>query len=166
MRQHRVDGSETINPVSIANNIAAGERVIVQYSKSPYSTEDLTLLNQLAKAHGRSLEIRFYGHYYETFDASVLRLIPDAQSVSIDCLTRASNLEALSEVRNLAELSLGVFELEDSDVLSYCNPQSLKVLSLGGTRKTNIDLRHLSKSAGLERLHTTGHTRNISTVCS
>lgn len=165
MRQHRIDGSEGVDPASIASHIAAGERVIVQYSKGPYSTQELTLLNRLAKTHGRQLEIRFYGHYFETFDASVLRLIPDARSVSIDCLTNASNLEALSEVRNLVELSLGVFELENADVLSYCDPRSLKVLSLGDTRKANIDLRPLSEFLSLERFHTSGHTKNISTIC-
>jgi hypothetical protein len=166
MKQHRIDGSEDINPVSIAKHIDAGERVIVQYSKSGYSAQQLTLLNQLAKNHGRSFEIRFYGHYSEVFDASVLQFIPDAQCVSIDCLMKASNLEALSQIRSLAELSLGVFELEDADVLSYCNLPSLKVLSLGDTRKCNIDFRHLSKCVDMEQLHTTGHTKNISTICS
>lgn len=166
MKQHRIDGSEDINPVSIAKHIDAGERVIVQYSKSGYSAQQLTLLNQLAKNYGRSFEIRFYGHYSEVFDASVLQLIPDAQCVSIDCLMEASNLEALSSLRNLVELSLGVFELKDPDVLSYCNLPYLKALSLGDTRKCNIDFRHLSKCVDLERFHTTGHTKNISTICS
>jgi hypothetical protein len=128
MRQHRIDGSEDINPVSIAKHIDAGERVIVQFSKGCYSAQQLTLLNQLAKNHGRSFEIRFYGHYSEVFDASVLQWIPDAQCVSIDCLMKASNLEALSKIQTLVELSLGVFDLE--------------------------------------RIHTTGHTRHISTICS
>lgn len=164
--QRRIDGYEDINPVSIAKYIDAGERVIVQYSKSGYSAQQLTLLNQLAKNHGRSFEIRFYGHYSESFDASVLQIIPDAQCVSIDCLMKASNLEALSKIRSLAELRLGVFELEDADVLSYCNLPSLKVLSLEETRRCNIDFRHLSKSVVLEELHTTGHTKNISTICN
>jgi hypothetical protein len=165
MKQHRIDALEEINPSRIAEHIEAGERVIVQYSKSSYSVQQLELLNQLAKSFGRSFEIRFYGHYSEVFDASVLRIIPDAQCVSIDCLMEASNLEALSNIRNLAELSLGVFELTDPNVLRYCNLPSLKVLSLGGTRKCNIDFRHLSTCVDLEMLHTTGHVKNISTIC-
>jgi len=166
MRQHRIDGSEDINTVSIAKHIDAGERVIVQFSKGCYSAQQLTLLNQLAKNHGRSFEIRFYGHYSEVFDASVLQWIPDAQCVSIDCLMKASNLEALSKIQTLVELSLGVFELEDPDILCFCNSPSLKVLSLGDARKCNIDFRHISKCVDLERIHTTGHTRHISTICS
>lgn len=166
MKQHRIDGSEDINPVSIAKHIDAGERVIVQYSKGCYSPQQLTLLNQVAKNHGRNFEIRFYGHYSEVFDASVLQWIPDAQCVSIDCLMKASNLEALTKIHALVELSLGVFELDDPDILRYCNSPSLKVLSLGDARKCNIDFRHLSKCVDLERIHTTGHTKHISTICS
>ena len=166
MKQHRIDGSEDINPVNIAKHIEAGERVIVQYSKNNYSAQQLALLNQLARNFGRSFEIRFYGHYSDVFDASVLQLIPDAQCVSIDCLMDASNLEALSNIRNPVELSLGVFELKDPDVLSYCNLPSLKVLSLGDTRKCNIDFRHLSTCVELEQIYTTGHTKNISTICT
>jgi hypothetical protein len=166
MKQHRIDASDGINPVCIAKHIEAGERVIVQYSRSCYSEQQLNLLNHLAKRFGRSLEIRFYGHYSQVFDASVVRLIPDVQCVSIDCLTEASNLEALSNLQNLVELSLGIFELKDTDILSHCNPLSLKALSLGNTRKCNIDLHHLSKCVNLERLHTTGHTKSISTICN
>lgn len=166
MKQHRIDASEDLNPASIAEHIETGERVIVQYSKSGYSVQQLALLNQLAKDFGRSFEIRFYGHYSEVFDASVLHSIPDAQCLSIDCLMEASNLEALSNIRNLVELSLGVFELKDPDVLRYCSLPSLKVLTLGDTRRCNIDFRHLSTCIDLERLHTTGHTKNISTVCA
>lgn len=166
MKQHRIDSPETIDPVSIAKHIDDGFRVIVQYSKSGYSAQQLAQLNNLAKVHGRNFEIRFYGHYSEVFDASVLRLIPDAQCVSIDCLRNACNLEALSDVQNLTELSLGVFELNDPEVLDYCNPTSLKSLTLGDTRKCNIDIGNLSKSVGLEKFHTAGHTKNISTICS
>ena len=165
MKQHRIDATGDINPASIAQHVQAGERVIVEYSNGDYSAQQLELLNQLAKSFGRSFEIRFYGHYSEVFDASVLRLIPDAQCVSIDCLMEASNLEALSSIKNLAELRLGVFELKDPDVLGYCNISSLKSLSLGNARRCDIDFRHLSKCVELERLHTTGHTKNISVVC-
>ena len=166
MKQYRIDGSEEIDPVSISKHVDAGERVIVQFASSGYSAQQLILLNQLAKNYGRRFEIRFFGHYSEVFDASVLQFIPDAQCISIDCIMKASNLGALSKLSSLTELSPGVFELEDPDVVSYCNLPALKVLSFGDTRKCNIDLRHLSKSINLERLHTTGHTKNISTICS
>ncbi len=112
------------------------------------------------------MEIRFYGHYFEVFDASVLQFLPDVQCILLDCLTKAVNLEALSNLHSLAELALGVFELENPDILSYCNLPTLKVLSVGTTRKCNIDFRHLAKCVDLEQFHTTGQTKNISTICN
>lgn len=166
MKQHRIDSPEVIDPASVAKLIDAGERVIVQYSKRGYSSEQLSHLNQMAKIHGRHFEVRFYGHYSDVFDASVLQLLPDVQCVSIDCLVKASNLEALSGLHNLAELSLGVFELDDASILRYCNRSSLQMLSLGDTRKCNIDLGQLVTCGDLKRLHTTGHTRNIQALCN
>lgn len=166
MKQHRFTDPQNIDPANIAELIEGGSRVIVQYSKSGYCAQQLALLNQLAKTHGRSFEIRFYGHYSEIFDASVLQFIPDAKCVSIDCLLRASNVEALSKIHDLVELNIGVFELEDSEILQHCNYSSLKSLTLGDTKKCNINISHISKCINLERFHTTGHTKNISTICS
>lgn len=105
MKYHRIDGSQDINPASIAEHIHAGERVVVQYSSRRYDAQQLAVLNQLANNHGRSFEIRFFGHDAEVFDASVLQWLPDAQCISIDSIRNASNLESLSKLRNLAELS-------------------------------------------------------------
>src|SRR5687767_53877 len=103
MKQCRINDPAEIDADSIAAEIAAGSRVIVQYSKPSYDKRQLASLNALAKVHGRNLEIRFYGHYSLVFDASVLSSIPDAQSLSIDCLMSASNLDAISQIRSLKE---------------------------------------------------------------
>jgi hypothetical protein len=99
------------------------------------------------------------------FDASALRQIPNAQSVSVDCLMDASGLEALSSLRVLAELRLGVFELKDAEVLRHCARPSLKSLVLGDTRKCSVNLSYLSECTQLEELGTAGHTKNIATIC-
>jgi hypothetical protein len=165
MWQHRIDGFASLDPASIAAHAAAGERVIVHFGRSGYPDAQLAELNRLAKLHGRGLEIRFYGHYGDVFDGAVLRRLPDAMCVSIDCLSRARNLDALSHIDNLQELSLGIFELDDAKVLTYCNPEPMKMLSLGGTRKRNIDLGHLARFRALESLHSTGETKNITAIC-
>ncbi len=56
--------------------------------------------------------------------------------------------------------------MNDPGVLDYFNPTSLKSLILGDTRNCNIDLGNLSNFVELEEFHTTGHTKNISTICS
>nr|WP_315212593.1 hypothetical protein [uncultured Duganella sp.] len=165
MRQQRIDGFTPLDHGSIAAYVAAGERVIVQFGRSGYTNEQLAELNQLAKLHGRGLEIRFFGHYGEVFDGTFLRRLPDSMCVSLDCLSHARNLDALSHIEDLQELRLGVFELDDAEVLARCNAASMKVLSLGATRKRNIDLSHLARFAALESLHSTGETKNIEAIC-
>lgn len=165
MRHHRIDGFTPLDSATIAAHVAAGERVIVQFGRSGYTDEQLAELNQLAKLHGRGLEIRFYGHYGHVFDGAVLRRLPDARCVSIDCLSHARNLDALSHIEGLQELRLGVFELDNAEVLAHCNPAPMKRLSLGETRKRNIDLSNLARFAALESLHSTGATKNIAAIC-
>lgn len=165
VRRYSIDGFTLPDSAIIAARVAAGERVVVQFGRSGYTDEQLAELNQLAQLHGRDLEIRFYGHYGEVFDGAVLRRLPDAMCVSLDCLTHACNLDTLSHIEDLQELRLGVFELDVSEVLAYCNPNSMKKLSLGETRKRNIDLSNLARFEALESLHSTGETKNITSIC-
>ncbi len=82
MKQHRITDPDSIDAVKIQQLIQEGQRVIVQFSRSGYRISLIKELNELAGLHARNFEIRFYGHYSEEFDASVLRLIPEAMCVS------------------------------------------------------------------------------------
>jgi len=153
-----------LDPATIATHVAAGEKVTAQFGQSGYTDEKLAELNRLAKVHGRGFEIRFYGHYREEFDGAVLRRLPDAVCLSIDCLSHVRNLNVLAHIEGLQELRIGVFELDDPDVLALCNPATIKALSLGETRRRNIDLSILARFSALERLHSTGETKNIAAI--
>lgn len=165
MRIHRIDNPARIDAQEIASHIAAGTRVIVQFARTSYTEEQLANLNELARQHGRNLTIRFYGHYAEVFDASVLQHLPDAQCVSMDCITKASNLDALSHLLDIKELRLGVFELDNADILKTINLGSLEALMLDDTRNCRIDLSALAGCGQLQRLTSAGHSRNIATIC-
>jgi protein phosphatase 1 regulatory subunit 7 len=165
MKHFRLNGDEEIDVSVLERHIGDGAKVVVQFSQSGYSKKKLVLLNQLASSHGRNFEIRFYGHYFESFDASVLKHIPEARCLSIDCLTTAKNLENLAGLQKLEELSIGIFELDYPDILSYCTSANLKVLSIGPTRKSNIDLARVGDWQGLQALYVNGHSRNVSAVC-
>ena len=165
MRTHRIDSPAEIDAQEIARHIAAGTRVIVQFARTGYTAQQLDTLNELARQHGRDLTIRFYGHYNGDFDASALQHLPDAQCVTMDCLTKASNLDALSQLHNLKELRLGVFELDNADILKTINLGSLEALMLGETKNCRIDLAALAACGRLQRLDTVGHTRNIASIC-
>jgi hypothetical protein len=60
MFRRRIDGFTPLDPAVIAAHAAAGERIIVQFGRSGYTDEQLAELNQLAKLHGRALEILPY----------------------------------------------------------------------------------------------------------
>ena len=164
MRQHRITDPDSIKPSEIKRLVEEGWRVIVQFSRSGYRVSLIEELNELSKVHGRGLEVRFFGHYSEQFDASVLETLPDAMCISVDCLTRARNLETITALANLKELNLGVFELDAQEILSLSSIRGLESLVLGETRKSNIDLSYLRDCPALQRFHTTGHTKNISSI--
>lgn len=164
MKQHRINDPDSVDPSEIKRLIKEGHRVIIQFSRPGYRISLIEELNQLAGLHGRSVEIRFYGHHAEDFDASILRSIPAAACVSVDCLSRASNLDAMGALVNLKELRLGVFELDARDVLSFVPKGGLESLALGDTRKSNIDLSHLRDCQALRRFHTTGQVKNIDSL--
>lgn len=162
---HRINNPASVDAARIAALIDAGDEVVVQYSEPCYEDHDLVSLNDLAKLYGRDLEIRFYGHSDSSFDATVLGFLRDAQRISLDCLRSARNLEHLKYLEGLKVLNLGVYELSDEHVLGSLNLPSLESLTLGDTRKSNIDLAHLARCVKLTRLHTTGHTKNIEVIC-
>lgn len=160
MSYHRITDPSAINRSEIIKRIEDGHRVIIQFSKPSYSTQLLRELNELSKSLGREFEIRFYGHSGE-FDCSLLQYIPDAPSISIDCMTKVKNLESLSALRNLKKFHLDVFEMDMPDILSESSLQQVESLILGSTRKSNIDLGHLSNFKNLKTFHTTGHDHNL-----
>lgn len=165
MRTHRIDGFTPLDLDDIAARTAAGERVIVQFNQRGYTDDQLDALNHLAKHYGSAFEIRFYGHEGQVFDGAVLRRLADAACVSVDCMAHARNLDSLAHLGNLQELSLGVFELDDVNVLAHCNAASLRLLSLSETRRRAINLAPLARCTALETLYLSGETKNMEVLC-
>jgi hypothetical protein len=166
MKFERITDPDRIDPIKVDSLIAEGFHIIVQYSSPIYDQSTLDAINAIARKHTHNLEIRFYGHYSSGFDASVLKFIPEVRHLSIDCLHKVTNLVKLSHLKKLRELSLGVYELEENDILSLESLWSLESLRLGDTRNSRIDLSHLSGYTGLKHLCTSGHTKNIQSISS
>lgn len=166
MVNNRITNPAIINADSVIEQVSAGNRVTIQYSSPIYDMRQLDLVNALAKRLGRNLELRFYGHYSTNFDGSVLSAVPDVQCLAVDCMMKASNLDALSKIYALKELSLGVFEIEDNNILMKCNLESLESIRLGDTKGGGINLSVLAACKMLSQFHTAGHFRNISAIAS
>ncbi len=146
--------------------LAAREPLIAQFDAPNYSADQLSLVDSLCADFGALLEVRFFGHYHSVFDFRALDLLPHVANLAVDCLQRADNTEALSELAHLERLSLGVFELEDREILKSPNLRSLRELAIGDTRHKAIDLSFLSAFSKLDTLFIYGHHRGLGALAS
>ncbi|MCC7703687.1 hypothetical protein IGS59_15670 [Janthinobacterium sp. GW460P] len=160
----RIHNPPSIDAAALRAAIAADGKVIVQFGEHFAPEPLLADLDALAAACGAALEIRFYGYHFTPFDAAILRDLPHAANLSLDCHTSAVNLQTLGELPHLQRLQLGVYEMQEHDILALENLRTLEYLSLGETRKANIDLAPLRHWPQLAQLHTTGHVKNIDAI--
>jgi hypothetical protein len=105
--------------------------------------------------------VRFYGYYDSTFDANILRQIPAVKSLAIDSLKSADGLGALRELNEIEELSLGVHENLPADILALPNLVRLRKLTVGESRKKDIDLSPVARFPELETLTVLAQTKGL-----
>lgn len=160
----RIQNPAYVDHTEIGGEIAAGHRVILQFSEPAYTSPLLQAANEACKRFGPDLEIRFYGHYKGAFDAAALDHLPDAEALSIDCLMRATGLERLASHRPLRRLSLGVFDGLDPGLLRSIDLSALERLVVSETRKHDLDLSPIASASCLRELFINGHTRGIASL--
>lgn len=161
---YSVTDPEQIDTDAIHAAIAAGKRVLVQFSNLGDPWPLLADLDALAASCGPELTIRIYGYHFEVFDAAILRALPHVASLSIDCHEQAVNLDVLGELPRLKRLSLGVYQMAHADILQLDNLRSLEYLNLGESASNNIDLAPLRHYTQLSCLVIEGHATHIDTL--
>lgn len=161
----RIDDPTAIDTENIDREISTGNHIIVQFSDHSYTDQKLSQLNKLCREHGDNIEIRFYGHYSSFFNFSELLKLDNVQHLSVDCLEAASNIVELTKLPNLKRLSLGVFNLADTEFLKYDNLKNLAELRLAPTKK-GLNLVYLQEYTSLKDLAITEHTKNIEAIGS
>ena len=144
--------------------LGRGVNPTIQFSKPGYSPGLLQEINNLCSEYGENLEVRFYGHYSDTFDASVVRHLPDVHWLSVDCLMRICNADEIARIRNLRKLSFGVYEFDNPDFLATLNLTQLRRLALSDNKHKNFDLSPLAHCAELEEFFLNDHTKNITAI--
>lgn len=162
--QKRIDNPEKIDRLLIEKELNEGKLIIVQFSGKLYSDEILAELNELCLAYDDNFNIRFYGHYQASFDCKILLKLPDVKALWLDCLCKVDNLEVIADLKNLTRLSLGIFELRETEVLKSDNFFNLKRLIIGETRTKALNLDYLENYTSLNQLVICGHTKNIDVV--
>lgn len=157
----RINNPSTLNAASIANDLALGKEVILQFSQVP-SDRLLSGINALCAAHTNQLTVRFYSA--EGFNCKCLQHLANVKSLEVDCITRVSNIASLTELKHLSKLSLGVYELKETEILESDNFKHLIALSIGATKTKSLNLEHLKNLTQLKWLFIEGHTKNIQAI--
>lgn len=162
--QNRINNPEKIDRLLINKDLKDGKLVIVQFSDKLYSEKVLADLNELCLEYDDNFSVRFYGHYQGSFDCKTLLKLANIKALLLDCILKADNLEVLTELKNLRRLSLGVFELKETEIFQADNLQNLKELIIGETRTKALNLEYLENYTDLNYLIICGHTKNIDVV--
>ena len=148
----------------IKNEIESNKKVSINFSENCYSNKVLSELNNLCSKYSSDFGIRFYGHYYETFDFEILKKIPNVKWLETDCLTDTKNVETITELKYLEKLSFGVLDLQEKEILSSENLKNLKELILGETKTKALNLKYLEDYKKLKYLIIGEHTKNIDSL--
>jgi len=162
--QNRINNPRLIEPTYIDAELKSGNEVIVQFSERSYNDKKLEELNELCGRYGKDFEIRFYGHYSSCFDFKTLLKIPNVKSLYVDCLMKADNIESLCQLENLQKLSLGVFELKETEILNSENLRKLEELIITETKTRAFNLHYLKHYKNLKFLIVADHTKNIESI--
>ncbi|MFN8356428.1 MAG: hypothetical protein U0Y10_18370 [Spirosomataceae bacterium] len=159
-----IDNPESIDKEFIESELKAGKEVNVQFSEKNYTDEILSDIDNLCKKNDENLCIRFYGHYSDNFDCNTVLKIPNVKCLYVDCLTDTTNINALTQLSFLKGLSIGIYELKETEILSSDNFKNLSKLTISETKTKALNLEYLKEFQNLKTLIISGHTRNINAV--
>jgi hypothetical protein len=124
------------------------------------STKVLALLNERFFTARPEVGLRVWGRSGGGADLGFARLMTNVRRFAADCLTRATDVDAIAEIPLLERLSLGIYELEAFTVLERV-PAGLTELSLGSTRSRKPSLAPLCRFTALRRLYLDGQSKEI-----
>ena len=134
----------------------------IQFS-APIEPNTIELLNNHLFAERDDIELRAYGFYDQPCDLNFLSALPNVTRFTIDCITEAVNLDAITQLNKLKSLNIGVYYLESFKILSYL-PNTLETIILGQTKSKKPDLAVLERFRGLKKIYIEGHTKNIEVI--
>jgi hypothetical protein len=153
-----------INQRRVAESAATGRTTRIQFSEPSHNPALLEQIDGLCRVHGHRVEVRFFGHRKNVFDAGILKYLPSVQSLSIDCMDDIENESQIAKLEHLRRFSFQVQNLDRPQFLSTLNTDSLEVLTLMGTRKNNLDLTALARAHRLRKLTVERHRKGIQHV--
>ena len=140
----------------------AGGREVIDETVS--RREYLERVQQACASCGDDLEIRFYDHFDDVFDAAVLDSLHEIRRLSIDGLPLVTHAEAIGRLPNLTSLRFGPRKVGDPKVLDTIGVERLKDFTLAGTPTPSVDLAPLAGARSLRSLRLLGHGRHTEAI--
>lgn len=162
-RKVLINDPVALDPVQIEQDLRCGNQVIVQFSHPQFYGSILEEVDELCARWDENFGVRFYGHDSLSFDCHTLLRIPRAKMLVLNCLAKAHNTDALASLDHLHSLSLGIYELENSEILGIDTLRSLRILNMV-SEKRMLNLDYLKEYAHLEQLHIGGKVKNMDAI--
>ena len=139
---------------------AVDTRIQIIQLKNPIINKEIELLENELFSKRPDISFRVYGH---KCDLSFLERMPSLRNVSADCLIDASNIEAVTKLKNLETLCVGIFNLDNFDFLKNISPK-IKKLTLLETRSKKPKIDCISRFTDLEYLYLEGQQKGIASI--
>lgn len=152
-----------LDRIQIEQDLNDGNQVIVQFSHPDFYGSILEEVDELCERYNEDFGVRFYAHYSLSFDCHTLLRIPHVKMLHLNSLTQAHNIEALAKLEYLRNLHIGIFELENSEILGIETLRSVKELTIMSEKRT-LNLQHFNAYTHLEHLHVGGKVKNLDAV--
>jgi hypothetical protein len=146
------------------DSVVANPSVRVLQTSEPAPAATWDLINQRLVTSRPEIEIRVFGHYGMTCDLSFLRQIGKVQRLSVDCLHDVAAVDAITDLRELRSLAVGIYNLENFDFLKDLDATKLTDISLMATASKKPSLNVLSRFPHLTRLYLEGQQKGIEVV--
>src|SRR5262245_39320374 len=149
----------SVQPEDLRELIERSDVKVVQCS-SPVPEGVWVWLNEVFFSQRPDVELRVFGYHSTECDLGFARSMTNVRRFAADSLLRARNVDAIGGIPNLESLSLGIYELDDFDVLDLI-PTTMTRLALGSTRSKKPSLASLDRFRSLRVLYLEGHSRSI-----
>jgi hypothetical protein len=135
---------------------------VIQFSK-PIEDSTFEILDGTLFSVRNDVTLRAYGFYSSDCDLNFLLSMPNLDSFYVECHGEVKNLDNIAALKNLKELNVSIFSLDNFNILSKV-PDTLEILILGQTRSKKPDLEAINRFSKLTTLHIEGHTKNIEVI--
>lgn len=113
---------------------------------------------------GDGLEVRFFDHFDDVFDASILDHLHEIRRLSLDSLPLIRHPEAVARMPRLTYLRFGPRQVEKANILGVMGLDRLEHFTLAGTPEPAIDFSPFADCHSLRSLRLLGRGKNAEAI--